>query len=340
MLLNALIQNLGGSLKAAALDERLQRNANLAVAAHVRLELVRRSFPARFAALRRLAAMTLAEDVLLCFNSLPPLRKPKGWVVIFVQAPHFAGANHGLRYSRMTTLRHWIECHWFRLGIGNCDEIWVQTQTMADALRARYPNAVIRIVPFIDDELATQLSKRSSGVIPPTDDSTKFSFFYPADAVGHKNHVNLLKAWELLRDEGKSPTLLLTLQAKELDEVSTMAQRGDGEQRNIVNLGRLPREAVFTQLQSCSALIFPSQAETFGLPMLEARAFNVPVLAAEMDFVRDVCMPSQTFDPNSPRSIAMAVSRFMAGSVGPPYEYSSARQFVDKLLSCAAKLAK
>lgn len=340
VLLNSLVHNMGGALKAVALDDRFLNNSRFVSPENLRVERVRRSFPARFAALRNLVNMAAEGDLLFCFNSLPPLRKPKGRVVIFVQAPHFVGVNKGFSYSKLTTIRHWIECTWFRYGISNCDEIWVQTRSMADALAARYPNALIRIVPFIDDELAALFAKQSLDVCQPVLTSNQFSFFYPADAVGHKNHANLLKAWELLKDEGKSPTLLLTLHAEELVEVSKSVIAFDAARCNVLNLGRLNRAEVLKQLQNCSALIFPSQAETFGLPMLEARALDVPVLAAERDFVRDVCLPIQTFDPNSPRSIAMAVSRFMEGSVTPPAEYFSAAQFVTKLLSSGVTITK
>jgi glycosyltransferase involved in cell wall biosynthesis len=69
---------------------------------------------------------------------------------------------------------------------------------------------------------------------------------------------------------------------------------------------------VLERLAGSTGLIFASSLESFGLPLLEARALGVPVLAAERDFVREVCEPQQTFDPASPHSIADAVRRFLA----------------------------
>ena len=37
----------------------------------------------------------------------------------------------------------------------------------------------------------------------------------------------------------------------------------------------------------------------------------MPILAPELDYVRDVVEPDQTFDPNSPTSIARAVLRHL-----------------------------
>jgi glycosyltransferase involved in cell wall biosynthesis len=74
-------------------------------------------------------------------------------------------------------------------------------------------------------------------------------------------------------------------------------------------------------------------AETFGLPLLEATMLGIPVIAGEVDFVRDVCVPQQTFDPDSPRSIARAVRRFLGNGAEAPAMYLSAEEFVERLLS-------
>ena len=37
----------------------------------------------------------------------------------------------------------------------------------------------------------------------------------------------------------------------------------------------------------------------------------MPIISAERDFVRDVCSPVESFDPESPVSICNAILRFM-----------------------------
>ncbi len=332
VLLKALVKGLGGSLKVAAFDSRCNFDASLPLTCE-KIVYVRRSFIARVLALARLARMTCAGNVLLCFNSLPPLKKPKGRVVIFVQAPHFFGAHRGIRYSSLTTLRINIERLWFKLGIQNCDEIWVQTALMQETMQRQYPNAVISVVPLVDDELAMRLEMCPTFTPKQKVNDSEFAFFYPADAVGHKNHKNLLKAWGILVKEGRNPLLFLTLRRGEMDFVQTLAPLDGHALKYVINLGWLSREEVLKQISKSSALIFPSQAETFGLPMLEARALDIPVVASERDFVRNVCMPLQTFDPDSPRSIAMAVLRFMDGDLPLATSYYSAEQFVKRLVS-------
>jgi glycosyltransferase involved in cell wall biosynthesis len=85
------------------------------------------------------------------------------------------------------------------------------------------------------------------------------------------------------------------------------------------------------RLKDSSAMIFPSLSESFGLPMLEAQANGISVIASELDFVRDVCLPSETFDPGSPISIARAVMRFM-GVVEHHHTPLSATEFLKELI--------
>lgn len=329
MLLKSLISALEGKLKFATLDSRLQ-GSNFSSDFDDKIFFVRKSIVFRFFSLWRLARKAAPTDILLCFNSLPPLIRPTCRVILFVQAPHFANMHRTSRYTFLTSLRIFIERIWFNLGSCNCDEIIVQTLTMANTLRSNNVKSLIRVLPFADDNLVSKLKIENYFKIPQPD-GADFVFFYPADALGHKNHLNLLKAWAILNINGYSPTLLLTLNENELNLISSKYFPSIKKLKNLRNLNRISRDEVLDHLAASSALIFPSRAETLGLPMLEARALGVPIIASERDFVRDVCIPAETFDPESPNSIASSVMRFM----GVKTQLSSlmnANQFVSAIL--------
>ena len=78
------------------------------------------------------------------------------------------------------------------------------------------------------------------------------------------------------------------------------------------------------------ALIYPSFFECFGIPMIEAKNFDLPIIAAELDYVRDLIKPAETFDPSSPRSIARAVKRFL-GAPDDRFKVMPAKDFVREL---------
>ena len=99
----------------------------------------------------------------------------------------------------------------------------------------------------------------------------------------------------------------------------------------IDNLGRLPREQVLDLYKRSRALIFTSTSESFGLLLLEADACGLPIVASELDFVRDVVNPVETFDAGSAVSISRAVRRFL-GCQEVPASVMTASEFVERIL--------
>ena len=79
------------------------------------------------------------------------------------------------------------------------------------------------------------------------------------------------------------------------------------------------------------ALIYPSTLESFGLPLLEAATCGLPVLASELDYVRDIVSPAVTFDAGSAVSIARAVRRFL-GCPESPMPVMTASGFLERIL--------
>ena len=151
-------------------------------------------------------------------------------------------------------------------------------------------------VPYLE----TRVSCCSTAV---TDSSPRF--LYPATPDPHKNHLNLFQAWRLLHNKGISAELHVTIA-----KGTPLSRRIDSERADgipIVNHGEVDSAGMMALYQNSSALIFPSKMESFGLPLLEATAAGLPILAAELDYVRDVSTPAETFDPESPVSIARAV---------------------------------
>ena len=61
----------------------------------------------------------------------------------------------------------------------------------------------------------------------------------------------------------------------------------------------------------CKALVFPSFVETLGLPLVEAKKFKLDVIASELDYVRDIVDPNETFDPQSSLSMYRAIKRYL-----------------------------
>jgi glycosyltransferase involved in cell wall biosynthesis len=182
------------------------------------------------------------------------------------------------------------------------------------------------VAPFLAEGLPAPPAPAPPAPAPP---GPPLRLFYPADGVAHKNHARLLKAMALLAREGVAVRLELTLPPHEVAaRLAALALPAD----LATGTGPIGREAVLARIAEADALIFPSLTESFGLPLLEARAAGTPIIAAERDYVRDVCAPAETFDPLSARSIADAVRR-LAGRPRPLAQPTDAAGFVEALFA-------
>jgi glycosyltransferase involved in cell wall biosynthesis len=157
-------------------------------------------------------------------------------------------------------------------------------------------------------------------------------FMYAATGDPHKNHIRLIESWCILASEGLYPRLWLTLDESKHSELSLLIQKKSKNfNLHIHNLGILSYDEVQLHYKKIDALIYPSTFESFGLPLIEARQAGLAVIAAELDYVRDVLDPDESFDPFSAISIARAVKRFMSKSEDP-LPIGSATSFLKKIM--------
>lgn len=286
---------------------------------------VRSNVTGRLWAEQQLQRLAVDDDLVVCFHNLPPLLPVRGNVTCFMQNANLVGLIPAASNRGWIRLRYVAERFLARHFRHRIHRYIVQTPTMAAALKSTYQpmGTPIDIVPFTAEP-------------PYVDNSTptgarRWDFLYVSDGSAHKNHHRLFAAWEILAEQGHFPTLAVTLHPER--DAALGAELVAFTARlpvRIENLGQMPHADILAAYRAASALIFPSYAESFGLPLIEAAAAGLPILAPELDYVRDVCSPAESFDPMSPRSIARAVRRFL-DAPEPPISVQSAEAFLDHL---------
>ena len=290
----------------AWLDARSRVHLDLPPLAIV--EWVRPRIASRMRAEWTLHRSCSAEDTILCFHGLPPVLSSRSRIEVFLQNVIYLGnvplsdfewrVRQRLRFEQLLS-------RWRRRQVAR---YWVQTPSMARALRdwcgsETADDLRIEMLPFMPT-IARGPETREHAV--------DYDFLYVADGTPLKNHRQLVEAWVLLAEAGVRPSLALTLSPRDSKLQSWIEERSAQHGLRIHHLGTLPHAAVLALYGRVKALVYPSLGESFGLPLLEAQASSCPILASELDFVRDVCQPAQSFDPLSAVSIARAVRRFLA----------------------------
>lgn len=306
-LLTSLLKVLSGSNFILSLDERMTIPENLED--NQQIKRVKPSIIGRLSAERWMMQNVRSNDKVLCFGNLPPLFKLKGYTTVFVQNRYLIDDVPLNKLSLKNRLRISIEREWLFGRLANVDAFVVQTPTMRRLLKAKIQEAKpVYVLPFVAEPNGYMRNVLEEGVKKDND----FDFLYVASGEPHKNHQKLIEAWCLLAQEGLFPSLCLTLEelrfTKLCQKIDAMRKQHNLQ---VTNIGDLHHHEVLALYTKVGAVIYPSTFESFGLPLIEARQANLPVLGPELDYVRDVLDPEQTFDPNSSVSIARAVKRFM-----------------------------
>lgn len=263
------------------------------------------------------------NSVFISFNGLPPLFRLKCKTILFIQSVYFVEDISQVKFY--LKLRILFERIWFRFGVKNCDEFWVQTETMKKKLKKYFiKNKMIKI-NLNNIFVQTLVDKKSFLALKKHFKQDNFYklyfakknkvklFFYPADESSHKNHINLIKGFNSL-DRKLEWRLILTINPEYLNNIYIKNNISYEVRSKIINFKQIDRSKVIKTLGDCDALIFPSVNESFGLPLLESCLLKKPVLASNEDYVFDILKNPNSnllFNCFSYKSIANKINYFI-----------------------------
>ena len=107
-----------------------------------------------------------------------------------------------------------------------------------------------------------------------------------------KNHLLLLHAWRRLCDTrpmDEVPRLVIIGQRGwECEQVLDQLDRSPALRDTVIELGTCDDAALSTWLRHARALLFPSFAEGFGLPLIESMAMGTPAIVSDLEVFREV----------------------------------------------------
>lgn len=104
-----------------------------------------------------------------------------------------------------------------------------------------------------------------------------------------KNHLLLLNVWRELAKTGAAPKLVVVGKRGWLNEQAIdMLARSPALRAHVVEAGGLSTPALRRLMAGARALLMPSFGEGFGLPVAEALAAGVPVIASDLEVFREV----------------------------------------------------
>jgi glycosyltransferase involved in cell wall biosynthesis len=136
-----------------------------------------------------------------------------------------------------------------------------------------------------------------------------------------KNHIRLIEGYALLRHQlatqgNEPPPLVLGGGHGWLyDEILTAPARY-GVAQHVRFLGKIPDAELPLLLAGAGLFVYPSLYEGFGLPVLEALACGVPVVAANSTSIPEVLGEAGVYcDPHDSATIAQGMAAVLANPV-------------------------
>lgn len=192
-----------------------------------------------------------------------------------------------IRFKLRKNPKLWLYQNVVNIFIANslkkADKVIVQSQWIADSIHIKWginrQKITIQSPVFETDKIYTKQTKKP------------FKFIYPAAPYDYKNHIVIIKALNLLKNQ--SPKILdkihvsFTITGRENRYAQSMYALAKSQQLPIDFLGPLSHNVLLTEMAQ-SILIFPSKLESFGLPLLEAKTIGAPIIASDQPFSRDI----------------------------------------------------
>ena len=131
-----------------------------------------------------------------------------------------------------------------------------------------------------------------------------------SDIYVQKNLHTLFRALPIICE--KYPDIRLIIAGQLIDEwyfnsaVDLANQLG--VRKNIEFIGRIQADDLRQLYQSCRAFVFPSTAETFGMPLVEAMACGAPIVSSSSTAMPEIVGDAALlFDPSDPEDIARSI---------------------------------
>lgn len=177
----------------------------------------------------------------------------------------------------------------------------VQSDWMKEALCGAFsvdPGKVVVLPPSVPS--CPGRSRNGRGRHGPLKIGDALRMLYVGSAEKYKNLGVAASAASTLRNAGLRIELVATI-----DHRDQLCRAG-----LATGLGYLDRERLEAEYERADLVIMPSLIETAGLPMLEAMAFGVPVVAADLPYAHELCGEAAAyFDPLRVEALVAVVTK-------------------------------
>lgn len=225
--------------------------------------------------------------------------------------PFFKPGIRGFFLQRNVFFLCLLSGYLYGINIRKNDYVVVQQEWLRQAFRKMFPiNNVVVALPV--------KGKREKPVSANRTGRKEKVFFYPATAILQKNFEIIGRAAALLEKEGINGFEVIMTLEKTDNKYAGSIYAAYHALKTLKFVGFLSPEAVNACYANSDCLLFPSKAETWGLPVSEAKEYGKPVLLPDLPYAREtvgkydkVCF----FNPDNAEQLAALMKNFINGTI-------------------------
>ena len=177
--------------------------------------------------------------------------------------------------------------HRMHTALRHASGLIANSQATLDSLTVEAERAGLKLPPSVVARLASGVTER-----PLVERPLPSPYFVMLGTIEpRKNHWFILHVWRRIVEQlGAAAPKLVVIGRRgwECENVVDMLERCESLKGVVIEEAHCSDEQLHAYLQHAQALLFPSFVEGYGMPLAEALALKVPVLASDLDVFHEV----------------------------------------------------
>ncbi len=225
--------------------------------------------------------------------------------------PFYRWKAHDLFFAPKIALLALFSTYIYKPNIRRNTYLVVQQQWLREAFHRLFAVPRTKIIVAPPEIKTKQVSVSQKEEAPGC-----YTFVFAASPNSHKNFEVICRAAALLEQQD---TVRFKVHLTVKGDENTYAQwlhRRWGHLQSLHFMGFVSRTQLECYYAGCDCLIFPSKAESWGLPITEFAAYGKPMLLADLPYAHDTasgCEAVSFFDPDDPKALATQMGALIRG---------------------------
>ena len=213
---------------------------------------------------------------------------------------------------------------YIKLFINNVRFVGCQTEKMMTGIKEEFNFFNVKIIPFYNDTLHNFKKNK------------KFDFCYVSLSPPHKNHKLLFEAFEILGKKGHTISLAVTIHSNNVSLIDQINRINQSKNIKIINLGVLSDKEVAKLYSQSTCLVFPSLAESFGMPIIEAADYGLDIIISDLPYSYSIVDTPFRINPYNKYKCAEGIESYL-NTKNPPKCQIIVKNDIEKFIKLIIK---